>query len=141
MECFVPLSNRCGISQSTPLESATFSLAHRLMFGFDTICNSSSPPLAYIVRFGPLRITVNLTILNASIKERFLRPYKKCFVLFSNRCGISHNPLLKLLSMKIRSMADTIKNIFILILHQHFKLFATDVLSESLNSNIPDVLV
>ena len=30
---------------------------------FDYICNNSSPPLTDIVRFGSLRITINLTVL------------------------------------------------------------------------------
>ena len=62
-ECFVPLSNRCGISQSTLLRGPASSLAHRPVFGSDTICNSPSIPQTDIVRFGPLRIAVNLMIL------------------------------------------------------------------------------
>ena len=50
-EYFVPLSNRCGISQSTSMTAS------------DNICNSSSPPLVDIVRFDSLRIVVSLTIL------------------------------------------------------------------------------
>ena len=65
MFCF--LSNRYGISQSTLLQGPTSSLAHRSMStplrglasllahrpesGSNNICNSSSPPLAYIVLF------------------------------------------------------------------------------------------
>ena len=51
-ECFVSLSNRCGISQSTPLRGPTSSLAHRSVSSSNTICNSLSPPLADIVLFG-----------------------------------------------------------------------------------------
>ena len=36
--------------------------AHALVFDSDTICNNSSLPLVVIVRFGPLRIAVSLTI-------------------------------------------------------------------------------
>ena len=62
-ECFVPLSNRCGISQFTFFGGLAFSLAHRSISGFDTICNSPNPPLVDIVRFSPLRIAVSLTVL------------------------------------------------------------------------------
>ena len=60
------------------------SLTHRSMFGSDTICNSTSPPLADIVRFGPLRISASFTVFKS--KKRFSHPYKKCFVSLSNRC-------------------------------------------------------
>ena len=46
-----------------PFESPAFSLAHRLVFGFDTIVTTQNPLLIDIVRFGSLRIVVNLTIL------------------------------------------------------------------------------
>jgi len=57
----VIFSNRCGTPQSTssgtpshvhPLWGSTSSLAHHPVSGSDTICNSSSPPLADIVLFG-----------------------------------------------------------------------------------------
>ena len=106
-ECFVHLSNRCAISQSTslPLLGPTFSLAHRrmsdsltirlhwgqasllahrLVSSSDIICNGSSPPLTNIVCFGPLRIVVSLMILNVSTRERLPYPYKECFVPLSN---------------------------------------------------------
>ena len=86
-ECFVPHSNQYRISQSahkgfhtliknasflsptdvrshnSPPWRLSFSLAHCLVSGFDTICNSPSPSIVDIVRFGPLRIAVNLTVL------------------------------------------------------------------------------
>ena len=62
-ECFVPFSNRCGISQVTLLGGPVFSLAHRPVSDFDTICNSLRPPLADIVHFNPLHIALNLTVL------------------------------------------------------------------------------
>ena len=48
----VHLSDRCEISQFTPLQGLASSLAHRPVSGSDTICNSPSPLLAYIVIFG-----------------------------------------------------------------------------------------
>ena len=65
----VLFSNRCGISQSTPLSfeaqhlcwytvqypplrCSMFLVAHHSVSDFDTICNSSSPSLADIVLFG-----------------------------------------------------------------------------------------
>ena len=50
-ECFVPLSNRCGISQTTTLEGPVSSLAHRLVSGSDTICNNPNLPLVDIILF------------------------------------------------------------------------------------------
>ena len=50
-ECFILLSNRCGISQFTPLGPAS-SLAHCSVSGSDTICNSRNLPLTDIVFFG-----------------------------------------------------------------------------------------
>ena len=67
-ECFVPLSIQCGTLQpiplrnpasllthrlvSTPLRGSASSLAHLPVSGSDTICNSPSLLLAYIVLFG-----------------------------------------------------------------------------------------
>ena len=51
-ECFVPLSNWRGISQSTSPEGPASLLAHRPVSGSDTISNDLSPPLAYIILFG-----------------------------------------------------------------------------------------
>ena len=48
----VSLSNRCGISQSIPFWGPASLLAHRPMSSSDTICNSPSLPLAYIVYLG-----------------------------------------------------------------------------------------
>ena len=75
-----------------PLTSPTSSLTHRSVHGFDTICNSPSPPLADIV-FSRLFLSdfpfvfSRLSLLgfpsrfqNASVKDRFPHPYKECFV-------------------------------------------------------------
>ena len=45
-------------------------LAHHLVSGSDIICNRLSPLLADIVWFGPLRITVRLTIFKTCLVER-----------------------------------------------------------------------
>ena len=87
-ECF----GDCWISQSTPYGAqrllplgivagtppcaypfwgSASLLTHRSVSGSDTICNGPSPPL-----------------INASIRERFSHPYKGCFVLLPNQCGI-----------------------------------------------------
>ena len=47
-----------------PLGGPMSSLAHRSVSRSSTICNNSSPPLTDIVRFGPLRIVISLTIIN-----------------------------------------------------------------------------
>ena len=73
--CFVLLLNQCGTSQSTPFRASVLAgtlsflqsmwdrhqihplrdsaslLAHRVVSGFDTICNNLGPPLANIVLF------------------------------------------------------------------------------------------
>ena len=54
-------------------------------------CNDPSSFLANIVCFGPLRIVISLTVLNRSVRDRFPHLYKECFILFSNRCGISQS--------------------------------------------------
>jgi len=41
----------------------TYSLAYGQVFVSDTIRNSPSPPLANIVHFGTLHITITLTVL------------------------------------------------------------------------------
>ena len=86
-ECFAPLSNQCGISQSTLFGDPTSLLAHRPVTDFNTICNRSSPLLANIFRFGPLRIVV-------STREKFPHPYNECFTFLSNQYGISQSTLL-----------------------------------------------
>ena len=111
---FVPLSNRCGISQPTLFGSPTFSLAHRPMSNSDTICNNLIPLLTNIVRFGLLRIAVSLMVLNVSTRERFPHPYNNCFVSLSNRCGISPSTPLgsptSLLAHCLMSNSDIIYN-------------------------------
>ena len=54
-----------------------------------------------IVCFGLLGIAVSLSVLNASVKERFSNPYKECFVFLSNRCEISYLSTLKKLNRVI----------------------------------------
>ena len=45
-----------------PLKIPTFLLTHLPVSGYDTIYNISTPQLINIVRFGPLRIAITLTI-------------------------------------------------------------------------------
>ena len=72
-ECFVPLSNQCRISRSTPFRSPTSLPAHRSVSGSDIICNSPSPPLVDIVCFGSLCITISLTVIRMlSPEERWI---------------------------------------------------------------------
>ena len=88
-ECFVPLSNRCGISQSTPpsgpsilasthspllsmwihpFQGLASSLAHHSVPSSDAFCNIPIPPLANIVLFElPFRAS------HQSFKTRLLR--------------------------------------------------------------------
>ena len=70
-KCSIHLFNRCGISQSTPLEDPAFSLAYCLMSGFDTICNNSNLQLGDIVNFGLSSIAISLTILKRLIERGF----------------------------------------------------------------------
>ena len=98
-------------------------LAHCPIFGSDTICNSSSSWLSNIVLFGLslnvfkthlLRRGFHTLIKNVSFssptdveshnpppfeaqrpRERFPHPYKECFVLLPNRCGISQSTSLR----------------------------------------------
>ena len=61
-KCFVALSNRYEISQSTP-----WGLAYRSIFGSNIICNSPNPPLVDIVLFG-----LSLLAFPWSFKTRLL---------------------------------------------------------------------
>ena len=61
------------------LQSSAFSLAHRPVSSFDTICNNPSSPLANIVRFGPLRTAISLVVLkhvciSTHLQEMFCSP-------------------------------------------------------------------
>ena len=58
----IHLHNQCGTIHPS-LGCQTSSLAHHSVSSSNTICNSLSSPLADIIRFGPLRIVVSLTIL------------------------------------------------------------------------------
>ena len=62
-------------------------LAHCPVSGFDTICNSPSLLLAYIIYFGSLRIAVSLTVLKCICWGETYTP----FVLLSNQCEISYD--------------------------------------------------
>ena len=61
------------------------------MSSSNTICNDTSPPLVDVGGFGPLCITVSLTILKRVYQGEISTPYKQCFVPLSNRYGISQN--------------------------------------------------
>ena len=59
---YSPLQSMWDLTTHPPWGPAS-SLAHRPVSDSDTICKSQNPPLADIVRFGPLHIAVSLTIL------------------------------------------------------------------------------
>ena len=59
-----------GSHNPPPFEGLASSLAHCPLFGSDTICNSSNPPLADIVCFGPLRIVVSLSVFKTCLLGR-----------------------------------------------------------------------
>ena len=77
-ECFVSLSNRCGILHYVSSSASQLSVGrsfHTLIrnVSFHSLidmgshnqshCKSQSPPLAYIVYFGSLRIIISLIVL------------------------------------------------------------------------------
>ena len=67
-ECFVTLSNQCGILQSTPIGSPVSSLAHHPVSVYDTIWNSPNP-LLILSTLGLSHIDcdeTNLSIWNSS---------------------------------------------------------------------------
>ena len=105
-ECFVLLPNQCRISQSTPFGTSVLTgtlpnihplqglaplLAHHLVSGSDTICNSSSPLLADIVFFG-----LSLSGLPQGFKTRLLGGGFHTLIKnisFSSLANVgSHNP-------------------------------------------------
>ena len=114
-ECFVPFSNQCRISQSTPLRGLwafPFGLPLKVFKtrllgrGFRTLIKTVSFPSPIDVgshnpppfrAFGfPFR-TSPQSFQNASVRERLPHPYKECFVPLSNQCTISQStPLLGL---------------------------------------------
>ena len=100
------VSNRCGISQSTPWGPASL-LAHRSVSGSDAICNSLSSPLAGIIYFGPLRIAVSLTVLKSVCERCFHITLRNVSFSFSTDMR-SHSPwellknLWKYLNRRIR---------------------------------------
>ena len=53
--------------------------------------NNLSPPLVDTVLFGLSLSGFPSKFLNASARERLPHPYKECFVLLPNRCGILHS--------------------------------------------------
>ena len=72
-KCFIPLSNRCGISQSTLLgvQHPRWHIARNL--ALILICNNPSPLLTNIFCFGPLRVVVSLLERG----KKFPHPYKE----------------------------------------------------------------
>ena len=72
-------------------QGSASSLAHCPMSGSDTICNGPSPPLADIILFGLSLSGFSSSFENAYARERVPHPYKECFVLLSNSCGISQS--------------------------------------------------
>ena len=67
-----------------PLRNSASSLAHRLVYGSDTSCNSPSPPLDIVLsRFSLSSVS--------STRERFAHLYKGCSVLLPSGVG-SYNP-------------------------------------------------
>ena len=93
-KCFVLLYDQCGISQSTLIECPTSSLAM-----WDLTIHLHWMPNV---------------LAGTSPGGRFSHPYKECFVLSSNQCGISQSTLLEgpasLLSLCIVSNSGTIWN-------------------------------
>ena len=98
----VPFSNRCGTSQSTPLGGPASLLAHHLVstplwgsassLAHHPMSNSSTilqQPEPTASRYWPLWIFLPSRFLKRA-RERFPHPYKECFVLLPNRCGISY---------------------------------------------------
>ena len=103
----VPFSNRCGTLDpppfrgpmslqayhlvSTSLWGLASSLAHCPVSSSNTICNIPSPPLTDIILFGFSLSGFPSKFLKRVPWERFPHPYKKCFVLLPNKCGISQS--------------------------------------------------
>ena len=79
VQCQAILENT-GAIPSTNLETGIFQILVYLPIQIgnrDERCNNPSPLLTDIVNFSSLRIVV-------SNRERFLHPYKECFVPFFN---------------------------------------------------------
>ena len=68
---------------------------NKLLSAREITCNGPSPPLADIVLFGLSLSGFLSRFLNVSAKERFPHPYKGCFVLLPNQCGVSQSTLLQ----------------------------------------------
>ena len=87
-QCTVPtFLLRLNVFASTPpsvhpLRGSASSLAHHPVFGSDTICYRSNPPLANIVLFG-----LSLKVFKTYKLERVST--QEYFIPISNRCGIS----------------------------------------------------
>ena len=82
-------------SHNPPSLGPASSLAHRPVFGSNTICNSLSSPLANIVHFGHYVSPLASRFKNSSTREKFLYPYEKYFILLSFLSPTdlgSHNP-------------------------------------------------
>ena len=89
--CFVPLSSRCGISQSTPLGAQRPRWHTDLGPALIPSVTSQVPTWHDIVRFGTGPSSPpGLTALKRVIPGRGIHTLiKACFVPLSSRCGIS----------------------------------------------------
>ena len=70
----------------------TSSLAYCLVFGCDTSCNNLSPLLADIVIFELFVSGFSSSFLKHICQREVFTSCKKCFIPFSNQCGISQSP-------------------------------------------------
>ena len=77
-KCFVLPSVE---SHNPPARSPVSMLIHRLVSSSDIICNRSSPPLADIVCFGPLRIVVSLTVLKRVYQKKVSDSYGIMYII------------------------------------------------------------
>ena len=87
-ECFVSLSNQCGISQSTPLEAQCprwHTVQCLALLPFVTVTSKCCLLWAFSFVL-PLKV-----FKNAYVRERFPHPYKQCFVTSQINVG-SYNP-------------------------------------------------
>ena len=65
---FLSLTNMGSHNPPSP----AFSLAHHPVIGYNTICNSPSPPLADIVHFGLLHIAISLKGIKTCLRSHRL---------------------------------------------------------------------
>ena len=74
---------------STPLRGSDSSLAHHPVSSSDTICNKPKPTSSKYCPFWAFPFGLPFNVFKT--RERFPHPYKECFVLLPNRCGISQS--------------------------------------------------